>query len=292
MNIQHIKYFIAVAEHRNISKAAQGLYLSQPSLSLTIKNLEAELGSPLIYYKNRKMYLTDFGEYVFTEGKKILENYDTFVEKINNFHQQVPQKIAIGSTNLFVLQHQEKIVKFIDSTPEAEIHSIQTGSIHLQDMLVQEEIDLGLISDPIVLPNIVIEPLNIGYDVSVVISADNPLAAQAKLQFKDLEALNFCVLSEDYVLSNRYLIERGKENHFEPHISFIHNDWEILVHYTKQLKAVCLLPSALESNCVVDGLKWIPLDDPINYFPVNVAYLKDKKLSKLALKLINCLKED
>ena len=75
MDIQHIKYFLAVAECKSFSRAAEKLYVTQPILSRCIRNLEEELGSSLIIRSSRFFTLTDTGKVLYQYGVQLVEQY-------------------------------------------------------------------------------------------------------------------------------------------------------------------------------------------------------------------------
>ena len=63
MKISQLRYFMTVCRYNNITKAAEELYVSQPAISSSIKDLETEFGVKLFYRQNNKLLLTDEGEY-------------------------------------------------------------------------------------------------------------------------------------------------------------------------------------------------------------------------------------
>src|SRR5699024_12272170 len=89
------------------------------------------------------------------------------------------QKLKVGLTVLFAVQYMDQIVHFTTSNPDVELSFIQSGSIKLQKMLADKEIDIGLISFPVYEPSITIQNLKTShpnYSVSVVVPFDHPLA--------------------------------------------------------------------------------------------------------------------
>lgn len=73
MELKTLKYFVEVAREQNISKAAKRLYLSQPTLTKQIQDLENELGVTLFERGKRKTTLTDEGFYLYKKAQEILE---------------------------------------------------------------------------------------------------------------------------------------------------------------------------------------------------------------------------
>ena len=72
MEIRVLRYFIAVANERNISKAAESLHLTQPTLSRQLKELEERLETTLFIRGNREIILTESGHYLLQKAKEIL----------------------------------------------------------------------------------------------------------------------------------------------------------------------------------------------------------------------------
>ena len=73
MELRVLRYFLAVAQKRNITKAAQELLISQPTLSKQLADLEDELGVQLFIRGHRQITLTDEGEYLQTQAREIIQ---------------------------------------------------------------------------------------------------------------------------------------------------------------------------------------------------------------------------
>ncbi|MFR3347575.1 MAG: LysR family transcriptional regulator, partial [Christensenellales bacterium] len=76
MKISQLRYFMTVCRYNNITKAAEELYVSQPAISSSIKDLETEFGVKLFYRQNNKLLLTDEGEYFLDKVTDILGAVD------------------------------------------------------------------------------------------------------------------------------------------------------------------------------------------------------------------------
>lgn len=75
MELRELRYFLAVAQELNITKAAEYLYISQPSLSKQMQNLEKEVGKPLFVRSNRRITLTETGMLLKKRAEEILSLY-------------------------------------------------------------------------------------------------------------------------------------------------------------------------------------------------------------------------
>src|SRR5437762_12400409 len=80
VELRHLRYFVAVAEMENVSRAALKLHLSQPALSRQIRDLEEELGFSLLQRDARSVHLTEAGRVFLTEARGVLEGAEHAVK--------------------------------------------------------------------------------------------------------------------------------------------------------------------------------------------------------------------
>jgi DNA-binding transcriptional LysR family regulator len=80
MELRHLRYFIAVAEAENVSRAALKLHVSQPGLSRQVRDLEDELGFPLLERSGKSVRLTDAGRVFLSEAKSVMQRAEEAVQ--------------------------------------------------------------------------------------------------------------------------------------------------------------------------------------------------------------------
>src|SRR6185436_13167551 len=80
MELRHLRYFIAVAEAENVSRAALKLHVSQPALSRQIRDLEDELGFPLLERTAKSVRLTDAGRVFLPEARAVMQRVEDAVK--------------------------------------------------------------------------------------------------------------------------------------------------------------------------------------------------------------------
>ena len=97
MDIQHLKYFISVAEHLSFTKAAAACYVAQPAISQAISAMEKQMDIELFIRDNRSVQLTPAGEAFLEEAKEIVALFETAVERA--------RQLANGSPNILRLAY-------------------------------------------------------------------------------------------------------------------------------------------------------------------------------------------
>lgn len=97
MEIRQLEYFVTVANLKNLSKASQVLFVSQPALSKSISSLEEELGVQLFERRNRKMTLTSVGQVFFNRTARLLKDLDTSVSEVRQMSGQISSVLTIST---------------------------------------------------------------------------------------------------------------------------------------------------------------------------------------------------
>lgn len=295
MEIRQLKYFLTIAETGNYSRAAKSLFVTQPTLTLSMQKLEKEFDTKLFYQSNDGLQLTDTGLFLYENARELVEEFDALEMHMHDQKKQPKKMIRVGLTVLSAIQFMEQISKFIATHHDVEVRLIQTGSRELQHMLVNEEIDFGILSFPRVVQNIEMIPLEKtttqGYNVSVVMPKNNLLAQRNSLSFKDLKEQTFISLSDKFMLG-MLTEKKSYELGFHDQIVFIEDDWKVILHSLENLDAVAILPTEFKDFDTNPNLAWIPLADKSNYYPLGIARRKDKPISKIFGRFIEIIKEN
>ena len=296
MNIQLLKYFIEIVNTRSLSAAARNLFVTQPTLSLALKKMESELGTALFDHSDQPFQLTDTGVYLYEHGQEVVFQFDQLVTDIREMNQKpVKKQLRFGLTTLFAVQFMKEISRFLTTHPHVNLILQQDGSPKLQTMLANKEIDMGLISFPNTLPEIIhIEPLETttkGYHVYVVVPESNPLSQYEKLTFKDLKDQRFSSLSDNFMIG-RLLLDRTRSFGYEPNIILHNDDLQVLLYSLQKNNSICLLPIEYYEVGKSQGLKWIPLKDKFDYFPIGIALRRDFSMTEDVRDFIQIIKEN
>jgi DNA-binding transcriptional LysR family regulator len=96
MELRHLRYFAAVAAHGSFSRAAQNLHLTQPALSRQVKDLEEELGVPLLVRGNNAVTLTEAGEVFYEEARDLLARADQAIQRVRGEARHEILRVGYG----------------------------------------------------------------------------------------------------------------------------------------------------------------------------------------------------
>jgi len=136
MYLVQLKYFIEIFETQSITLAAQNLFVTQPTLSLSLKKLEENLNTQLFNRTKNAYELTESGQLLYEEGKLLLKQFHQLQEDVKNLSAYPEkEKLQVGMTTLFSFQFMQQIATFMTQHPEIELVITQGGSRQLQRML-------------------------------------------------------------------------------------------------------------------------------------------------------------
>lgn len=95
-DLRLIRYFVTVAEEGNVTRAAERLHISQPSLSAAIRQLEAQLGVELVVRIGRRIEITPAGELLRDRGRELLDQADAVIDEVRDRHDAGASRLSIG----------------------------------------------------------------------------------------------------------------------------------------------------------------------------------------------------
>ena len=149
LGFKHLEAFVTVIDEKSFTKAAEKLFLTQPTLSIQIKNLEKDLGVELIERKDKDIYLTDAGKILYGESKKILESMNRIREALDELKTMGRGSLMIGASTL----PGEYIVPLIISSyqklyPGIKIKMMIGDTNQILDALLCREIQVGFLGAP------------------------------------------------------------------------------------------------------------------------------------------------
>lgn len=144
--LHQLKIFMVVAEKKSITRASLELHMTQPAVSIQLKNLQQQFDIPLTEVVGRQLYVTDFGWELYRIAEKILEEVDAINYKTQSFQGMLSGKlkIAVVSTGKYVMPYYLK--GFISTHPNIDVLMDVTNRSKVIASLENNEVDFSLVS--------------------------------------------------------------------------------------------------------------------------------------------------
>lgn len=194
MEIRVLKYFLAVAREQNISAAAESLFLSQPTLSRQLKELEEELGKQLFIRGSRKITLTEEGLLLRKRAEEIVELLDKTEKELSNSDEQVSGEIYIGAGETDGLRLIAKAAKELqEQYPQITYRIISGDAVDITERLDKGLIDFALLLEPVDISKYNYLKFPVKDVWGVLMRRDCPLAKKKSISPKDLQDMPLIV---------------------------------------------------------------------------------------------------
>lgn len=279
MNIRQLEYFIEVVRHGSFSKAASVLHVSQPSISEMIKNLEDELGSPLLYRGARRIELTDAGQAVLEQSQQIVSLFNNLAGHVKETSLLQKGAIRIGIPSITASTIFPRVLgEFKRRYPNIELQLHEFGSKTIRHRVNEGTLDIGIVctlpdrdKDFEVFPFLE-DPLR------VIVHPDHPLAKVESVDFADLAKEGFVLYSQDFSLHDQ-ILNRCKVAGFQPIIICETSQREFMTQMVEAGLGIALLPSKICAELNPKAVVSIPLAEPRMYLQLAIIWRKDRYLS-------------
>ena len=285
MTITQLKYTLAVAEHGNFTTASEKCFVTQPTLSMQVQKLEEELGVTIFNRSTKPLQVTEVGEKVLNQARKIIEESTRMNDVISEEKGIIGGTLKVGiiptvtSTllplflNIFTKKHKNVDLKIEEFNTETIVQKLEDNSI-----------DCAIAATPLTNEKVIERPLYYEPFVAYV-PKHHSLSGNKYLEIDDLtngdllilqdghcfrnQVLNLCTLED---LNKQYELKSGS---FETLINLSNNGpWMTIIPY---LHSNNLSPKNIENI--------IPFQDPAPAREISMIYSK----SQLKLPVINAL---
>lgn len=263
MEIRHLRYFVAVAEELNFTKAAAKLHLAQPSLTRQIKDLEAELGVALFDRLKNRISLTYGGRLFLRDARRLIAECAICVQAVQQVASSQSGNLDIGYiADSFPDLLPVTLRAFSQQFPQTELHLREMTAAEQYRALGENEIDLGFID---------LRPEPNGFDlrcacvgqfpILAAISDRDPLAQSEQIPLRNLEPKFFAERSEKSFPGSRLrLIEVCRRAGFSPRILHQVESYPAMISVVARDLGVALMPQHQQRTLREAGVAFRPTE--------------------------------
>jgi DNA-binding transcriptional LysR family regulator len=297
MNIRHLRFFVALAREGHHSRAAASCNVAQPTLSEAIRQLERELGVPLLHRRGQRYRgLTPEGERVIGWAQRILADEDALTQELSEIRGSLTGKLRVGVvpaampvtpliTSLFYRRHPLVVVNVLSHTSGEIQRGLLSGELEAGLTYTENEPLRSVHTYPLYRERyLLLTPIGTQFD------------DQTEVTWRDAAQLRLCLLTSD--MQNRRIIDRlfvdaGAD---APKVAVETNSVLSLVAHVRSGEWSSVLPHTFlkvlgPHGAALDGLKAIPLVDPEAEQTIGLVIAEREPPAPLARALLDVIRQ-
>lgn len=202
MTIRHLKIFKTVADLGGMSKAAKELHITQPSISQAIAELEKYYGVKLFERLSQKIYLTKEGELMLSFSRHILDSFEQMEAAMNQAVEKSSLRIGC-SVSVGTCLIEEILDEAKERIPQCQISVIVTNSSEIEQLILTNEVDVGIVEGILKNKDLVITPV-CEDELVLVCNMNHPLAKETMVTLDMLQGQDYASRESGSAERNQY----------------------------------------------------------------------------------------
>ncbi|MFK3704868.1 DNA-binding transcriptional LysR family regulator [Raoultella sp. BIGb0138] len=264
MDIRTLRYFVEVVRQQSFTRAAEKLFVTQPTISKMLKNLEDELNCTLLIRDGRKLLLTDTGRVVFERGQAILGEFHQLkseLSDINHLHKGI---LKLGIPPMVGMLMAEPISLFRQRYPGVELKISEFGGLTVQQAVSNGELDLAMTALPVDEESGLATLPLFNHPLCVLTPRTEQWQHVRSLSPEALAAHPLVIYNEDFALS-RQLMALFTCHDVKPRIAVRSGQWDFLAAMVQAGIGVAILPQPICERLDPQNFCWIPLQSELHW---------------------------
>lgn len=285
MELSQIRYFIRLAEMLSFTEAAKASFITQSALSVSIRQLEEELGVRLFDRIGKKVFLTDYGKLFLGYARNAVDSLQDGVRELNALNNVFKGKLHIGVTYSMSELLKSHLLSFTEKYPDIRITITMFNTVEdIVQNLLSNRLDVAVTYRPEQLPSSVAVQSLSEYPLSVIVADTHPLASFKEVAPADLTSYPLATFVKGMRTRNmmdQLLDANGVK--IEPHIEV--NDTCFVLDLVETGNWISILaPVSLHTH---PHTKAIPIKGKTENLSACVMWMKGKSKQPLYQTLIN-----
>lgn len=256
MTLNQLRYFCTAARFHSISKAANALFVTQPTISIAVRDLEKEFQVTLFTHANNHITLTEEGEIFYNKVSQIL-NYCDSLQAEYDSNKAALSRVRIGiPPMLSTIYFPELLDAFHEKHPDIWLELQEFGSVRACELVKDDVLDIALVNMEI--PDIdKFHSFQIGSEPSFFSVCENhPMAGEEELTLEQLHDKPLILFNQDSV-HNQILQSRFAMLQVKPRIIMRSSQITTIMKFLRQGKCGCFFYKSMLSQ--LSGVVGIPL---------------------------------
>ncbi|MCL1074595.1 LysR family transcriptional regulator [Shewanella dokdonensis] len=257
--IKTLHCFLRLVEIGNFTRAAEQLYLTQPTLSKMIQRLEETLDQQLLIRSNQKVELTQAGQIFHASASQIIGQWHRMEQDLANLSGLKSGHLRLGVCPMMSTLTIDLLTKFRQTYPGVELHMQEYGGFGCEQALLADSLDIAFTALPVTnSEQLSASPLQ-GYPLKVCLPNEHPLTAKERINWQDLAQYPFILYNEDFSLAKLFA-RLTKEAGVTLNIAFRSGQWDFLGAMVEEGMGLAILPEPICNKLDKTRLVFRPME--------------------------------
>ncbi|WP_429029573.1 LysR substrate-binding domain-containing protein [Aeromonas media] len=258
MDIRALRYFVELVREKSFTRASEKLFVTQPTISKMIRNMEEELGQPLLNREGHSFTLTDSGQVLFVHGQLILAQMQQLEAELADLQSLQHGRLALGIPPMVGHVYADLIRAYRSRYPKVELSIVEYGGRRIEQAVLEGELDLAITMLP-TREEGVLSALELDcYPIQVVLPDLPRWRGDSEIRLADLQEEPFLLYTQAFTLSER-LEQACQQAGFVPQVAARSSQWDFLTAMVRSGMGVAFLPEPICRRLTPDGLVLRPL---------------------------------
>ncbi|WP_058912449.1 LysR family transcriptional regulator [Entomohabitans teleogrylli] len=264
MDIRTLRYFVEVVRQQSFTRAAEKMFVTQPTISKMLRNLEDELNCTLLLRNGRRLLLTDTGRVVYERGLAILAEFHQLESELGDINHLNKGILRLGIPPMVGMMIAGPLSAYRQQYPGVELKIAEFGGLTVQQAVMNGELDLAITAFPLADESHFATMPLFSYPLCVLVPKTADWQQRAALAPEELGEHPLVIYSEDFSL-NRQLMQLFQERNVTPRIAVRSGQWDFLAAMVEAGVGIAVLPEPVCQRLDRERLMWLPLNSQLQW---------------------------
>jgi len=286
MDIRTLRYFVEVVRQQSFTRAAEKLFVTQPTISKMLSNLEAELNSTLLIRDGRRLLLTDTGQAVFQRGLTILAELGQLEDELHDINNLNGGALRLGIPPMVGTMIADAIGLYRQQYPDITLKIAEYGGLTMQQTVLNGELDVAITALPLENADDFSQIALFDHPLCVVVPREAPWTTRTQIEPEEFAEHPLLIYNEDFSLS-RQLMQLFTRYGVSPHIVVRSGQWDFLAAMVERRVGIAILPAPICQKLNSNHVMWLPLNSQLTW-KLGMIWRKGVYLSQSTQAWITC----